>query len=676
MEAAVRGLVDRLVELEHRVRAAVAARRRVDPDPDDPVRGLYISEDEVQRLLDRGAPDPLLLRTDEVDGQLGATGDGAGRLARLGGSFGLSALELGILLVALAPDLDPRFEPLYAYLNDDVTRRRATVGLAFELLGVSPLDAGARARLRPDGPLRHGRLLMVEQGERPFLGRELRIPDRVTAHLLGDDTAHPIVERLRLPVVTVETDEREHLSRALRSGTCCYVLDRPDGVGRELGAAALEALGVEVLVVDLDRADGFGVPEAATIVREARLTGAGLLAVALDAVDEDAAVGRLAAAPVPTVLVGRGPWEPRCPADPPLVVTAPRIAPGQVWTRAGAEEVDGGDGTETLGATMRLSPTGARRVLAAARERAALDGRPPDREDLAAAARATTGGRLEGLAVRRRPSADFDDLVLPATTMADVRALIDRATHQATVLDRWGLGARRPDRRGVAALFAGRPGTGKTLAAEVVAGALGVDLYRVDLATVVDKYVGETEKNLERIFTAAEGVPGVLFFDEADALFGKRSAVSDARDRWANIEVAYLLQRIERFHGVVVLATNLRGNLDEAFTRRLDVLVDFPEPDETGRGALWSLHLPPSVPCDPDVDLDGLAARFELTGGGIRNAALTAAYAAAADGGVVTMEHLVAGVAAEYRKQGRLSEGTGLNGDRGARGADDARARR
>ena len=193
------------------------------------------------------------------------------------------------------------------------------------------------------------------------------------------------------------------------------------------------------------------------------------------------------------------------------------------------------------------------------------------------------------------------------------------------------------------------------MSAEVVAHALGLDLYVVDLATVVDKYVGETEKNLERIFTAAAGVNGVLLFDEADAVFGRRSEVKDAHDRYANIESAYLLQRMETFDGLAILATNLRANIDEAFTRRLDVVVDFPLPDATHRAVLWDRCLGLTLGREEGIDLAFLGQAFELAGGAIRSAAVTAAYLAADDGGTVTMKHLVTAVQREYRKLGRLT---------------------
>ena len=251
-------------------------------------------------------------------------------------------------------------------------------------------------------------------------------------------------------------------------------------------------------------------------------------------------------------------------------------------------------------------------------------------------------------------SRGWSDLVVSPAVSAALHELTARVRHRTVVLDDWRLrrGAGRGD--GLTAMFAGPSGTGKTLAAEVIASELGLDLHTVDLATVVDKYIGETEKNLDRIFDEAEQVNTVLFFDEADALFGKRSEVRDARDRYANVEVAYLLQRMEQFDGLAILATNLRLNIDEAFARRLDIVVDFPRPDENERMRLWRHLLGTHVPTAGDVDLELLAGSFELSGGDIRNAVVSAAFLAADAGRDLAMVDLVRGVAREYRKLGRL----------------------
>jgi len=238
---------------------------------------------------------------------------------------------------------------------------------------------------------------------------------------------------------------------------------------------------------------------------------------------------------------------------------------------------------------------------------------------------------------------------------AQLKELLTRARYREQVLDVWKMGGPSARRRGLTALFAGPSGTGKTMAAEVLASELGLDLYTVDLATVVDKYVGETEKNLDRIFAEAERVNGVILFDEADALFGKRSEVSDAHDRYANVEVAYLLQRMELFEGIAILATNLRANLDEAFTRRLDALVDFPDPEEEYRRRLWERSLGTTMPRDANLDLDFLARAFKLSGGAIRNIVVAAAYAAAEDQRAMSMADLIRATHREYLKMGLLT---------------------
>ncbi|HEY5117591.1 MAG TPA: ATP-binding protein, partial [Nakamurella sp.] len=275
-------------------------------------------------------------------------------------------------------------------------------------------------------------------------------------------------------------------------------------------------------------------------------------------------------------------------------------------------------------------------------------------EGLRRGARAQNAAGLERLARRIEPAVGWQDIVLPETSRGQLHDLAARARNRDRVLIEWGMRPGGGRGRGVTALFAGDSGTGKTMSAEVIAGGLGLDLYTVNLATVVDKYVGETEKNLERIFSEAGGVNAVLLFDEADAIFGKRSEVRDAHDRYANIESAYLLQRMETFDGLAILATNLRANIDEAFTRRLDMIIDFPAPDETSRLSIWRHCLAPPVPCAPGLDLEFCARSFTLSGGNIRSAATTAAYLAAGVNREIGMAELISAVQQEYRKLGRL----------------------
>jgi SpoVK/Ycf46/Vps4 family AAA+-type ATPase len=244
-------------------------------------------------------------------------------------------------------------------------------------------------------------------------------------------------------------------------------------------------------------------------------------------------------------------------------------------------------------------------------------------------------------------------LIIPEEPLGQLRDICAQFTHRRRVLQEWGFGRKLPYGTGITVLFAGPSGTGKTMAAEIVANEVGLDLYKIDLAVVLSKYIGETEKNLDKIFTAAEQANAILFFDEADALFGKRSEVKDSHDRYANLEISYLLQKMEQFEGIAILATNLRQNLDEAFVRRLAFIVQFPFPDETMRRQIWAGIWPTSVPLAEDVDLDTLAKQLRLSGGNIKNVALSAAFLAAADGQIVTRDHIQHAAQREFQKMGK-----------------------
>ncbi|WP_078955107.1 ATP-binding protein [Streptomyces griseus] len=640
--------------MELRIRRAVEARREVDPNPDDAFRGLYLTEEAVERLLEapRAFPPP----------EPSAPVPSSSRLGRLAEDFGLSALDVDILLIALLPDLDDRFEAFYGYLNDDVTRRRPSAGLALGLCGMPHADREARARLGERAPLRAGGLLLVEDRDRPFLGRALRVPDRVTAYLLGDDTPDPRLADVRAPWEAVRgAGDPAPLARFLSDpAALVYLQEDQGGAGTALAASSLEAAGRAVLAVDLARLAEDPAPAEAVrcLLREARLTGAGLVCAPLDAVARERP-GLLRAVtdlPVPVLLVGRSPWDASWSAAPPLLVRAPRVTPetrAALWRESAGEDVP--LPLEDLLSPFLLTPEQIVRSAKAAIQKARLEAKPVDADHVRQGARAQNAAGLDRLARRIEPTVGWPDLVLPPDTETQLRELTSRARHRDHVLGTWSMRPGGGRGRGVAALFAGDSGTGKTMSAEVVAADLGLDLYTVDLATVIDKYVGETEKNLERIFTEAAGVNGVLLFDEADAVFGKRSDVKDAHDRYANVESAYLLQRMESFDGLAILATNLRANLDDAFTRRLDLVIDFPVPDAPQRLHLWNRTLGPHLPRATDLDLDFCAEAFELSGGNIRSIAVTAAYLAAESAGPLTMRMLIHAVQREYQKLGRLT---------------------
>jgi hypothetical protein len=304
-----------------------------------------------------------------------------------------------------------------------------------------------------------------------------------------------------------------------------------------------------------------------------------------------------------------------------------------------------------------LEPSTADDLAADLRHLEALEERPLQFADVAHATRARSNLALATGVRLLRPRATFDSLVLPRDRLARLHEAIERLTWQWRVFDEWGFLDGRPGTRGVRLLFSGPSGTGKTLAAEVLAGELGVDLLIVDVSRVVSKWLGETEKNLAAVFDSAERAHAVLFFDEADSLFSKRTQVSDAHDRYANLETAYLLSRLERFEGLAVLATNLRQNLDQAFLRRLEFVLEFDEPGREERRALWRCHLPPGAPLAGDVDLDELAGLYPVVGGVIRNATVAAGFRAAADGGAIQRRHFVHALRREYEKVGKAFPG-------------------
>jgi len=663
---ALAGLTPVLQRLDLVLGAAVAADGRA---PDD-LRGAYLSRATAGELVDAGAgPGPrrrLVVPDEQPTGSPFAT---------VRARFGLSSVELDLLALALAPDLDSRYGRLFGFLQDDLTRRRTTVGLAGRLLGL-PADErlALGGLLGPAGRLADGGLLVTGaapgDARPPLPDRELVVPDRVAGFLTGSDALDPahrdVVTAVRPDVgvadLVLADDVRRHLSAVAAGPDRLVWLHGADGSGRPTAAQALaRAWGSPwLLLVDARRLPVDEPDRAAEVVRsvrrEARLRDATVCWEGADVLFGNGHRGLraliAASGPgTPMVVCSRGTW----PAEdrPAFAEVAVRLpdAPQrrQLWTRA----LGGAPAVDEVSAVFRLGPGAIIAAADAARRAAGAAGATP--ADLIAGARRHGSDALAGEAQRVDATFAWADLVLPADRLDQLAALRDRLRHRDLVHDRWGFAARLGAARGVAALFTGPSGTGKTMAAGVVADALGLELYRVDLAAVVSKYIGETEKNLARVFAAAGSANVVLFFDEADALFGKRTEVRDAHDRYANLEVAYLLQQIESFDGLVVLATNLRKNVDEAFLRRLQFVIEFPMPDAEHRRRLWRHIWPPAAPLDPVLDVDALADRYELSGGSIRNVAVDAAFAAAAAGCAIGPEQLEAALRNEHRKLGRVT---------------------
>jgi hypothetical protein len=433
--------------------------------------------------------------------------------------------------------------------------------------------------------------------------------------------------------------------------------DDPQGQ-EDVAACAAHALDCRLFVLPAEDipAPGAELKELVNLwEREARLVSGALLIQCASGGFSPAARYLAERLPAPIFLASREPLRLRCPFLRLEVEKPPPLEQKALWARAlgpAAGKLNGA--LDSLAQHFRLS---AKTIHATSLLTQGTNEDPHDvpPRELWNACRALARPRLEDLAQRIVPSAAWEDLILPEPQMLTLRQLADQVRHRMTVHESWGFAAKGRRGLGVSALFAGASGTGKTLAAEVLARDLDLDLYRIDLSAVVSKYIGETEKNLARVFDAAEEGGALLLFDEADALFGKRSDVKDSHDRYANIEIGYLLQRMETYQGLAILTTNLKSTLDKAFQRRLRFIVNFPFPDAAQREAIWGRVFPERTPTR-GVEAKRLA-QLNVAGGNIRNIALTAAFLAAAAGQPVDMGHLLEAARLESQKIERpLSE--------------------
>jgi len=585
-------------------------------------------------------------------------------------AFRLTENDCELLVVAAAPELDIRFGALYALLLGS-ERMLPTAGLALELCGHGSLSPPARRRLGAAAPLRRHSLVSVE-GEGPLLLRSLRVPERMVAHLLGDASADPDVAPLLVEEPGRCDTAAQLLARAFGCGVeVGHVRARPRTAGVSSALGAFELLEMGSLVLDLSRRRRPEDPARLTklAVREAGLLGRGLVLTGADdaLVADRSVLCEVEAAPVPVVVVDDLTWPSGWLREAPVTVTATELSVPEralLWGAALDSDAASQDPVSWQNLVgLRMTPQDIIVAAQTASLEAAAEGKALAVGHLRQAAQQQRNAVLETAAVRTVPQVTLAELILPDSTREAVENLVSWGRNREALLDTGHLAGLGTKGRGLTAMFTGAPGTGKTLAAEAVAGELGLELCTVDLSLIVDKYIGETQKHLERVITEAENLNVVLFFDEADSLFGARGSVTDARDRYANQEVSYLLQRIERFEGLAVLATNLRANLDPAFTRRLHHIVHFADPDAPTRRLLWEAHLREVVGDDPDdpIDVEWLADNVELTGGDIRNIVMAAAFAAAgrhdaagAHAAPVGMRHVLAAVHREYAKLARV----------------------
>lgn len=684
----------------------------------DEFRGLYISDEHVDALVNQGqtapgqsstTPDIIQRLTTQAEQWRGACRQGraAGHpLSRITQEYALSAAEQDILVLALAPELDIKYETLFAYLNDDIQRKQVTVDLALRVLAQDGESMQWRSLLQPEatlfasGLLHHlminerqsslhailspdPQLVQVLLGWAPASGAGYRIesPGPVAADDLWRDLPCTASLRQRLQQWAEHVRQRCLLDAMAELPAAALVGQAGNGM---LEAVAALAATWQRPVVHLDLrmplspGESYGSRIHACRFAQ-RLCGAVLHIAGLEAfIDQeqklhpdaatlDAALQQAGHLPLLVETASLAQWQHVFPhkrcllfefADPDY---SQRV---HLWRRA----LDNAFASkrpphlsdtvvDTVADRFHLTAQQIRTAAQTLADRQALDADDGRLEmaDVLAAAREQSHQPIERLAQRVTSHYEWQDLILPHGTKQRLQEIAAAIRHRQLVLGQWGFGKHQSN-GGLKAMFSGPSGTGKTMAASIIARELGLELFRIDLSQLVSKYIGETEKNLDKAFRAAQQANAILFFDEADALFGKRTEIKDAHDRYANIEVAYLLQKMEDadFSGVVLMATNLVRNIDDAFARRIHYLVEFPMPDAESRVRLWRAMFPAQAPLAADVDMDFLAQQFDLTGGVIRNVALEAAFLAAGAPGEIRMRHIVQALSRQMIKQGRI----------------------
>ena len=621
------------------------------------------------------------------------------RFDRLCARCELTPLDQEVLLLALAPEIDRRYRRVFAYLHDDFTRGIPSVGLVVDIL--APLlgtedRLGILSRFESASPLVKSGIIELlaprSDDVRPLSQRHLRVGDAAAGWLLGvPRMSEAVADRARydgprqapLPValppgVPARLAALSDRMRESSRGVTVFMTCKEPAGGRAATDLICHLLGQPMVTVEVATFLSGGervLEDLGRVLQDGRLFGAAINLVGFPDIEtaEPQAVRNLEAIwrLIQTfqghlILPAKEPPPAAWLADDRHALRFDIESPG-FRDRVGVLEtllestevpVDlGPDDVETFANRYRLGRQQLIQTVAFARDRAWArvqeggGGEPPriDFEDLVEGARAQFARDVGGLARRIEPRFAFDDLVLPQKEKSHLAELMAFVERRGTVYESWGFASRFPRGTGAKALFFGRSGTGKTMAAECIARGLGMDLFTVDLSSVVSKWVGETEKNLGAIFDRAEEAQAVLLFDEADALFGARTNVGNAVDRYANLETNYLLQRIEDYDGVAILSSNLKQNIDEAFTRRFHFIIEFPFPDEPSREEIWQRAFPTEAPLADDVDFAFLAQKFKFTGGNIKNSVLRSAFLGATEGERIGMRHIVRGILREYQ---------------------------
>jgi len=698
-------LLDELHRIDLMIRFCLEKCKTENIESVNDLLGLFISEDEINTIL-RTLPHESKINT-YSDSQLEEIETITNkinqkkvesikvkkelRLHILSELFQLDPFEIDTLLICLAPELDLRYEKLYAYIQNDVTKKRPGVDLVLTLLCSSIEERfSARKIFSNTATLINNHLIYFTDDspmdEVPLLSCSLKVDERIISFLLESDEIDPKIQNICSLIesdkyfsdIIIPEDEKKLLIELLQYHFHVEVpliiqLHGPYGTGKKLTAEAVcTELRMSLLVVDskaLIKDESFEILDI--IIREARLQHSCLYLEGFDALfkEEDTKLNiknfilKLDNFPNLIFLSSEETWEPQVALIKHRYINFNMPLPSfthrkQMWSSfldSYSIIIDDAD-INALATKFNFSGGQIKDTIYTANNIARL--RKPDVSglsvhDLYEGAKARSNKKLGELAKKIIPLHTWEDIILPADIKNQLKEIRLYIKHKGTVYSDWKFDKKLSLGKGQNTLFSGPSGTGKTMAAQIIANQAQLDIYKIDLSSVVSKYIGETEKNLSKIFKEAETSNAILFFDEADALFGKRSQVKDAHDRYANIETGYLLQKMEEYEGVVILATNLSKNIDDAFLRRMQFIVEFPFPDKTLRKQIWTGLFPEEAPLSKDINFDFLSEKLKLAGGNIKNIAVASAFYAADRSKRIEMSHIMHAAKREYQKMGK-----------------------
>lgn len=706
-ESSIEHLLDEFQRIDHLIQSYMNNFMGEQEEYIDELRGLYVSEDEVNTILQNPLSrfhydpisDPEQEHLETITWKINKRREHSIqsgkelRLQLLSDLFHLKPAEIDILLISLASELDLRYEKLYSYLQNDVTKKWPQVDLVIHLLFPSIEERiQGREYFSSDAPLIRNRIIHLVNNDpenmSSLVSNFIKVDERIVNFLTGSDEIEPGIRDFctviepKSPGDVLISGERgkDRITELITwhsrlNDPLILYLYGAYGVGKKTTSDVFcRELGIPLLRVDSRVLTGEKSIDTLTrIIREAILQHSYLYFEGFDILFKDEGSKFPLNILINTMdsfngwifLSGEEPWEPKNVLKKHRFISYAFSLPDfplrkQLWGSfldrwhhvPMSEDVN----AEILANKFKFSGGQIKDAILTASTIAIMNN-PVEctlsLSDLYQGCKAQSNKNLKTLARKIEPFHSWDDLVLPVDSIEQLKEVSGNIKYKGTVYHDWGFDRKLPLGKGLNILFSGPSGTGKTMAAGIIAREVGLDLYKIDLSSIVSKYIGETEKNLKKIFMEAETSNAILFFDEADALFGKRSEVKDSHDRYANIETNFLLQKMEEHDGIVILATNFKKNMDEAFLRRLHYTIEFPFPDDKHREEIWNQIFPEETPVEYGIDFRFLA-RFKITGGNIRNIALNAAFLAAGDSHVITMEHIIRAVKREFQKMGKL----------------------